>query len=84
MSLGKETVVELEVTSPESIDAREALARSVLADLSQPASIDDLGRRLPRDVLDAVRVSARTRTERIQLPGSRTKVRVVLKCEAHT
>ena len=82
MGCGNEAViVGLEVTSPESIEAREALAESVLADLAQPALIEDLGRRLPHDVLDAVRVSTRTRTERTHAPGSRTKVRVLLECE---
>jgi hypothetical protein len=82
MSSGKEAVtVELEVTTPASIDAREALAKSVLADLSDPALIENLGRRLPRHVLDAVRVSVRTRTERTHAPGGRTNVHVFLACD---
>jgi hypothetical protein len=82
MSSGKEAVtVELEVTTPESIDAREALAKSVLADLPDPALVKNLGRRLPRHVLDAVRVSVRTRTERTQAPGGRTNVRILLECD---
>lgn len=74
-------VIDVEVTTPPSTEAREAIANAVLADLPHATLIEHLRRRLPQAVLNAVTVSTRTRTVRTHPAGGETQVHVVLQCE---